>query len=77
MPADRDREVTFELVEHIGIFGKDAKGWTKELNRVSWNGCQTKYDMRSWDSGHHKMGRGITLTKQELLDLRSLLEQVE
>ena len=77
MAADKDREVTFELVEHIGVFGKDAKGWTKELNRVAWNGGPTKYDVRSWDEGHHKMGIGLTMTKQELLDFKNLLEQVD
>ncbi|HZK02581.1 MAG TPA: PC4/YdbC family ssDNA-binding protein [Anaerovoracaceae bacterium] len=77
MAEARDREVTFELVEHIGIFGKDPKGWTKELNRVAWNGGVTKYDIRSWDENHLKMGRGVTLTKQELIDLRSLFGQIE
>ncbi|HPO04651.1 MAG TPA: PC4/YdbC family ssDNA-binding protein [Bacillota bacterium] len=77
MADEKEREVTFELTEHIGVFGKDAKGWTKELNRVAWNGGPAKYDIRSWDEGHHKMGRGITLTKQELLDLRNLFEQVD
>ncbi len=75
--AEKQREITFELVEHIGIFGKDNRGWTKELNRVAWNEGMTKYDIRSWDDGHHKMGRGVTLTKQELLDLKNLFAQVE
>ncbi|GAB1475717.1 PC4/YdbC family ssDNA-binding protein [Bacillota bacterium] len=77
MADDKEREVTFELVEHIGVFGKDVKGWTRELNRVAWNGGPAKYDIRSWDEGHHKMGRGITLTKQELNDLKSVFEQVD
>ncbi len=77
MADDREREVTFELVEHIGVFGRDTKGWTKELNRVAWNGGPAKYDIRSWDEGHHKMGRGITLTKQELNDLKNIFDQVD
>jgi hypothetical protein len=77
MSEAKDREVTFKLVEHIGIFGKDKKGWTKELNRVSWNNGPPKYDIRSWDEDHHKMGRGITMTKQELVDLKTLFDQIE
>ncbi len=72
-----EREVTYEIVEHMGIIGKDAKGWTKELNRVSWNGNAAKYDIRSWDEDHLKMGRGITFTKQEALELKNLLNQLE
>lgn len=74
---DKDREITFEVVEHIGVFGKDAKGWTRELNRVAWNNGPAKYDIRNWDEEHKKMGRGVTLTSQELLDLRKLIEGLD
>jgi hypothetical protein len=78
MAADeKDREVTYDIAEHLGVFGKDAKGWTKELNKVSWNGGPAKYDMRSWDEGHAKMSKGITLSQEELLAFRSLIEQLE
>lgn len=78
MAADeKDREVTYDIVEHLGIFGKDSKGWTKELNKVSWNGGPAKYDMRSWDEEHGKMSKGITLSQEELLAFRSLVEQLE
>lgn len=73
---EKDREVTFELVEHIGIFGKDQKGWTRELNRVAWNGGPAKFDVRNWDGTHQKMGRGITLTQQELGEFRGLLKDL-
>lgn len=72
-----DKEVTFEIVEHIGIMGRDAKGWTKELNRVAWNGNPAKYDIRNWDEEHQKMGRGITFTKQEALELKGLLNRLD
>lgn len=75
--GEKDREITFKLKEHIGVFGKDAKGWTRELNLVSWNGAAPKYDIRSWDEDHQKMGKGITLTAQELSELRSLLSELD
>ena len=28
----------YEIVEHIGTLSESAKGWTKELNKISWNG---------------------------------------
>lgn len=73
---EKDREITFEIVEHVGVFGKDQKGWTRELNRVAWNGGPAKFDVRSWDEHHKKMGRGITLTQQELLDFKGLLKDL-
>lgn len=74
---EKERDVTYELAEHIGIFGKDPKGWTKELNRVAWNGGPAKFDIRSWDEEHGKMSKGITLTKEELHAFRSLLEPLK
>ncbi|MGI6727362.1 MAG: YdbC family protein [Anaerovoracaceae bacterium] len=74
---DKAREVTFNLVEHIGVFGKDGRGWTRELNRVSWNEGPVKYDIRNWNAEHQKMSRGITLTQQELSDFRNLIEELK
>ncbi len=74
---ERSREVTFDLKEHFGVFGRDLKGWTRELNLVSWNGAEAKYDIRNWDEGHSRMGKGVTLTSKELSDLRSLLMELD
>lgn len=74
---EKDREVTYEVTEHIGIFGKDSKGWTKELNKVSWNGGPVKFDIRSWDEDHSKMSKGVTLTEEEIKALYSLLKEME
>ena len=38
----------YEIVEHIGVISESAKGWTKELNKISWNGGTPKYDIREW-----------------------------
>ncbi|PKM84121.1 MAG: hypothetical protein CVU86_08875 [Firmicutes bacterium HGW-Firmicutes-11] len=70
---EKEREVTWELSEHIGVIGKDPKGWTRELNRVAWNGGPVKYDIRSWDEAHEKMSKGITLTKEEITAMRDML----
>ena len=58
-------EFSFEIEEHLLTLSENDKGWTKELNRVSFNGAQAKYDIRSWSPDHDKMGKGITLTNEE------------
>ncbi|MDR0298880.1 MAG: YdbC family protein [Streptococcaceae bacterium] len=62
-------ELKFEIVEHLIELSSTANGWTKELNRVSWNDAEPKFDIRSWSSDHTKMGKGITLTNEEFQKL--------
>ncbi|MCB7068661.1 YdbC family protein [Caldibacillus sp. 210928-DFI.2.22] len=66
-------ELKYEIVEHIGVLSESSKGWTKELNVISWNGKEPKYDLRDWAPNKEKMGKGITLTQAELEVLKSLL----
>lgn len=67
-------QVTFEIKEHIGVLSKSPKGWTKELNRVAWNGKEAKYDLRDWAPEHERPGRGITLTDEEFVAFKELLK---
>ena len=60
-------------MKHIGVLSESSKGWTKELNVISWNGANPKYDIRDWAPDHEKMGKGITLTEEEAAKLRELL----
>ncbi len=39
-------DIKFEIVKEIGVLSESAKGWKKELNLVSWNGKDPKYDLR-------------------------------
>jgi hypothetical protein len=70
-------DIKFEIKENIGSVSQSPKGWTKELNLVSWNGKEPKYDLRDWAPEHEKMGKGITLTADELKTLRDLLNGME
>ena len=63
----------YEIVKHIGVLSESSKGWTKELNVISWNGANPKFDIRDWAPDHEKMGKGITLTEEEAAKLRELL----
>ncbi|MBQ9015121.1 MAG: hypothetical protein IJ109_03280 [Firmicutes bacterium] len=70
-----DREVTFEIVEEIGVISTSGTGWQKELNIVAWNGNQGKYDIREWSPHHDRMSRGITLNEQEMRSIVDLLKR--
>jgi hypothetical protein len=67
-------DIKFEITKTIGVLSESAKGWTKELNLVSWNGRDPKYDVREWSPDHAKMGKGLTFTEDELAALVDLLK---
>ena len=70
-------EIKFEIIETVGTLSDSPKGWTRELNLISWNEKAPKYDLRDWAPEHEKMGKGITLTAEELKALRDLLNGME
>lgn len=72
---DDDRDVTFEIIEEIGIISTQDTGWTKEINLVRWNGGMAKYDIRDWDPYHQKMSRGITLKEEEMRRILDLMRR--
>jgi len=70
-------EIKYEIIKTIGILSTSAKGWTKELNLISWNERAPKYDLRDWAPDHEKMGKGVTLSDEELRALKELLDELE
>lgn len=64
----------FEIIETIAVLSEGNKGWKKELNLISWNGREPKYDIRDWSEDHEKMGKGVTLTKEDLERLNQAIE---
>ncbi|MFT9486583.1 MAG: YdbC family protein [Tepidibacillus sp.] len=70
-------EIKFDIIKNVGILSESPKGWTKELNLISWNNKAPKYDLRDWAPDHDKMGKGITLSKEELIELRNILNNIE
>ncbi len=69
-------EIKHEIVQNIGTLSKSASGWAKELNLISWNDREAKYDIRDWSADHVKMGKGVTLSKEELSALKELLNKI-
>lgn len=68
---------TYEVVEEIGVLSESSNGWKKELNLVSWNERDPKYDIRDWSPDHERMRKGITFTADELVELRDLLNDMD
>lgn len=68
-------ELKYEVTEEIAVLSENAKGWSKELNLVSWNDREPKFDIREWAPNHEKMGKGVTLSKEEAVALRDALNK--
>jgi hypothetical protein len=70
-------EIEFDVVKEFGELSENIKGWKREVNLVSWSGRDPKYDIRDWSPDHAKMGKGITLTAEEMKQLRDILDKME
>jgi len=70
-------EFTYEVVEELGVLSETPRGWTKELNLISWNGREPKYDIREWAPEREKMGKGVTLSGDETAALKTLLQNID
>ena len=69
-------DLKHEIIQKIACLSEEKSGWTKELNLVSWNDNEVKYDIRAWSSDHTKMGKGVTLSKDEIKTLASVLTEL-
>jgi hypothetical protein len=69
-------EIKYEITKKIGVLSQSPSGWSKQLNLVSWNDRDPKYDLREWSPDGEKMGKGVTLSKEELLALKELLNKI-
>ena len=70
-------DIKYDIVEEVGVVSESSTGWTKELNLISWNNREAKYDLRDWAPEHAKMGKGITLSIDELRQLKNLLNNMD
>ena len=64
-------EFKYEITQYLGVIGQ-ARGMNLELNMVSWNDREAKYDIRTWNEDHSRMGKGVSLTEEELTKLVEL-----
>lgn len=70
-------DIKFNIIKNIGFLSEGSKGWKKEVNIISWNDRKAKVDIRDWDEDHEKMGKGVTLSKNELKKLKEFLDTVD
>lgn len=70
-------DIKYEITEELVILSESARGWTKELNMVSWNDREPKFDIREWSPEHEKMGKGVTLNKEEMKKIKDILNKLD
>jgi hypothetical protein len=71
------KEFSYEIIDHIAVISSSSSGWNREVNIVSWNGSKPKLDIRDWAPDHSKMGKGISLTNEEVSLLKSTLDDFD
>ena len=59
------KQITCEIVKPIEVLSENDRGYTKEVNLVSWNNAAAKLDIREWHPEHERCGKGITLSESE------------
>lgn len=69
-------EFKFDIKNTLGTISESAKGWKREVNLMTWNNKKAKVDIREWDEKHEQMGKGITLHKAELKQLKDILNEI-
>ncbi len=70
-------EIKYEIVQRIAVLSQRPRGWERQLNLISWNDAEPKYDLRDWSPDGSRMGKGISMTKAELATLRGILDEME
>ncbi len=70
-------EFKYEVLENYGCLSESSKGWKKEVKLISWNQKEPKFDIREWSPDSEKMGKGVTLSKEEMIELKALLNNME
>ena len=73
-----NKEFKYEVIRTIGVLSTNEKtGWRRLLRLISWNGGEAKYDLRDWSPDDEKMGKGVSLTREEAKKLTPLLNEEE
>ena len=70
-------DFTYEITEELGILSESKSGWIREVNMVSWNGGAPKLDIRDWAPEHEKMGKGVSLSAEEVERLKEILQEIK
>ncbi|MCC2864901.1 hypothetical protein LK494_03070 [Anaerovorax odorimutans] len=69
-------DMKYEIKQRFGILSKNKSGWKKELTLTSWNNNPAKLEIRDWNEDYTKCGKGLTLTDEEAVTLKALLNDL-
>ena len=75
--GEKMAEIKYEITEELVVLSESAKGWSKELNMVSWNDREPKFDIREWSPEHERMGKGVTLNREEMKKIKDILNKID
>ncbi len=70
-------DIKYEITEELAVLSESSRGWSKEINMVSWNDREAKIDIREWSPEHERMGKGVTLNNEEARILRDVLNKLD
>ena len=59
-------EIKYEVVQRIAVLSQRPRGWERQLNLI-----------RDWSPDGTRMGKGISLSGEELAILKGILEDLE
>lgn len=69
--------INFEIFEVIGTLSEKNDGKKKQLTCTSWGRYSPKFDLRSWNDEYTTMSKGITLSLEEAIALRDILNETD
>lgn len=73
MVREPRKSIQCTLKHHLGKLRESEKGWSREVNIISWEGAQSRLDIRDWSKSKDRSSKGITFTRAEVERLREML----
>ena len=70
-------EIKYDIIQKIAVLSQRPRGWERQLNLISWNDGEPKYDIRDWSPDGSRMGKGISLSAEEMGILKGILADME
>ena len=70
-------EIKYDIIQKIAVLAQRPRGWERQLNLISWNDGEPKYAIRDWSPDGSRMGKGISLSAEELGALKGILEEMD
>jgi len=60
-------DFSYEIIRNVFSIQSDTDGWNLELNLISWGKRDPKWDLRKWQDDHEKMGKGCSMSEDEVV----------